>query len=161
MKTTTTTNYTTGEELLRKAVAKEKETCRYYGQYVQWVVAGDISIEVITTQLMEAKGWHRQTARKAAENVRLLGETENRSHLEALLNGEISFDIARMRVGKATGSGSSATPYQDDETATMYLHKAVAIMTQRHKKWSQKELLDWIIKICSALLKRTPDAKTK
>jgi hypothetical protein len=55
MKTTTQIDYTTGQELLRKAVTREKEASRYYGQYVQW--AADIPLEVITTQLMEAKHW--------------------------------------------------------------------------------------------------------
>ena len=39
MKTTTTLiDYTIGIELLRKAVTREKEASRYYGQYVQWAI---------------------------------------------------------------------------------------------------------------------------
>lgn len=156
MKTTTekTVNYTTGQELLRKAVSREKEACRFYAQYVQWVAEESIPIEVITTQLIEAKGWQRTAARTAAERVKLLGEVENSTHLEALLNGEINFDIARMRVGNTVTPDHSkrSMPYQDDETAVEHVQKAIKIMIHRHKKWSEKDFLKWISEICKATL---------
>jgi hypothetical protein len=37
MKTATQTDYTIGQELLRKAITGEKEASRYYGQYVHWI----------------------------------------------------------------------------------------------------------------------------
>jgi len=51
------TNYTIGAQLLRSAVTREKEASRYYAQYVQWTAKNEISLEVITTQLKEAKSW--------------------------------------------------------------------------------------------------------
>jgi len=75
------------------------------------------------------------------------------------MNGEISFEIARMRMNQS--APSRTTEYQDEETATSYLHRAVSIMIRRHKAWATKDILTWIINICAAALKKASHAQAK
>jgi len=60
MKTATTqkpkaTDYREGEELLRKAVALEKESSQTYGEWVLWIKDGNVSITVVTEQICNVK----------------------------------------------------------------------------------------------------------
>ncbi len=66
----TTQDYAIGQELLRKAVTRENAASRCYGQYTDWVSQHNVPLEVITIQLIEAKGWSQQAARKAATSVK-------------------------------------------------------------------------------------------
>jgi hypothetical protein len=84
----------------------------------------------------------------------------NFQHLEALLNGEIDFQIALVRVNPSIPRRSPAD-YQDMEKATMLLHQAINVVTRCQKKWSQKEILNWIINICTAALKKMSHGEAK
>ena len=53
------------------------------------------------------------------------------------MNGEISFNIAGMRVNSQNRRKQA---YQDDETAAQLVQKAVVIMVKRHNKWTLKDL---------------------
>lgn len=153
--TTTQTNLNKGREILRRAVSSEKQAARYWAQYVQWTVEEEVPLAQIAEQLMEAKSWTVRRANTYARDVVLLGQEENRIHLENLMNGEIDFTIACLRVNPPTPKKAS---YQDDETAVQLVQKAVAIMKKCHSKWSSKDYNLWFASICEPLINQK-DAK--
>jgi hypothetical protein len=147
-------NYSEGEQLLQKAVSSEKDSRRYWGQYVQWAVhKHQVPLAVITSQLVTAKGWSAQTAGKYAQCIMLLNDPGNVKHLEALINGEISFEVATMRVGLTTPSN---IVYNDEETATRCLQRAFTIMLHRNKPWKQAELQAWSDSILAKFIASRP-----
>jgi hypothetical protein len=152
-------NYDKGTELLKKAVAREKEASRYYAQYVQWVAKYNVPLSVITLHFMEAKGLTMQSARRSARAVIMLNEPNNKGHLEDLMNGKISFPLAVMLthvpavpISVASviplGPGARAEAAMNaDETAREYLNMAINILKRHHKTWGPRQFLDWVTEV--------------
>jgi hypothetical protein len=151
-------NYVEGEQILQKAIISEKDSRRYYGMYIQWAAKHHVPLDVITGQLIKVKGWSISTARKYSKAIMLLSEADNLDHLEALLHGEISFEVATMRV---TPTSPRNIVYNDEETAGRYLQRAFTIMLHRNKTWKHRELLDWTKDILDKFIANLPSSSAR
>lgn len=157
-------NYAKGTELLRKAVTREKEASRYYAQYVQWVAAHNVPLQVIAKHFMAAKGWTLQPAQRSARAVIMLNDSENKKHLEDLMTGMISFPLAVMLVHSAVSAPAPPANFpvgpeaqresarRDDETAREYLRIVVNIVRRHHREWGIRDFLDWVSEVTLPIL---------
>jgi hypothetical protein len=71
-----------------------------------------------------------------------------------LINGEISFNIALLRVTPA--SRSRKIEYKDEESATKHVQDGIKIMRDYvHKDWKLKQYQIWLTNVCKPLIQTT------